>query len=51
MIAPMDTAALDARWAKWKQDGRRAELVRKERLRNILAALCLGGALLMFLRF
>ena len=34
----------DARWANWKRDGARLDLRRQERVRQVIAALCMGGA-------
>lgn len=47
----MDQASMDARWANWKQDGFRLNLVRKARMRKVFAALCLGGAFWLVLQF
>lgn len=48
---PMDQVSMDARWAKWKQDGLRMNMVRKARFRKVVAVLCLGGALWLSLQF
>jgi hypothetical protein len=47
----MDQASMDARWAKWKLDGVRMNVLRKARFRKLVAALCLGGALWVVLQF
>jgi hypothetical protein len=41
----------DARWANWKRDGAKRDLRRKERVRQVIAALCLGAAFWLLLRF
>ena len=40
----------DARWANWKRDGARREERQKDRIRQIVAVLCLGGAAFLLFR-
>jgi hypothetical protein len=40
---PLDTTE-EQRWTKWKLDGARLDLRRKERMRSLIAAICLAAA-------
>ena len=40
----------DPRWANWKRDGARRDVRRKERVRQVIAVLCLVGATWLLFR-
>ena len=51
LITAAEQTADDDRWAQWKADGRLHEVQRLASVRRIVAAACLGGALLLLLRW
>jgi len=43
--AAAEESTADQRWDAWKKDGARLEQLRKDRMRNLFAAVCFGGVI------